>query len=63
MNFFFIRLLNLFLIFWHLVDLSPLGLVDVSLSSSLVEIPSLKEDIYDKYLFGCTYTPSNKRNS
>ena len=53
------RLSNFLLIFWHLVDLARVDLLDVSLSSSLPKIPSLEEDRSDKYLFGSTYTVAN----
>ena len=54
-------LLNFLLIFLHLVDLSLVYLLDVSLSSSLPKIPSLEEDRCEKYLFGSTYTMAGKQ--
>ena len=55
------RLLNFLLIFRHLVDLALIDLLDVSLSSSLLKLPSLEEDRSEKYLFGSTYTMSKQK--
>lgn len=47
----------------RLVNLHLLDLLDVSLSSIMLEITLLYEYRSDKYLFGWTYTPLNESNN
>ena len=53
------RLWNFLLVFLHLVDINILDLLNVSLSSSFTELPSLEEEKYDKYMFGYSCTMGN----
>ena len=53
------RFWNFLLIFWHLVDIHVVDLLDVSLSFSIPKLPSLEEDRWEKYMFGSSRTMRN----